>query len=263
MKHFNKALLLPMVFLLGLSGCGDNSSEIDPTSDFDNIDKNIITLTTNAFQEGGTYSEGFEDVPFRYFAHDSRYLFEFHSNIDEDPSFRVVSSRPESVTIEMDPTSVFKFDVVTHEPGDSIIMVYNSEDMMVYRNVIRVRTGFSPEDIAKAVYHYDVYTTPKEIQSFYGNYSFSLLSFDNPISGVISGTDEVETKTITLDFTLEYDKYIKEYDAYSFKANSTTSESGETTIVCVNIARCAEEIYVYYDYNGEGVLLTALTNPNR
>lgn len=263
MKRFNKILLLPVVFLLGLSSCGDDPASGDPGADFSNIDKDIVTLTTDAFKEGGSYSGGFDDVSFRYFAHESRYLFEFHSNIDEDPSFRVVSSRPESVTIEMDELSVYKFYVVTHNPGDSIITLYNSEDMMVYRDVIRVRTGFSSEDVVKAVYYYDVYTTPKEIQSFYGNYSLAILSFEDTITGVLSGTDEVETSKITLDFTLTFDRYIESYDAYGFTATSTTSTSGETTLCYVNIAKCAEEIYVYYDYQGEGVLLTALTNPKR
>ena len=265
MKRFNK-LFLPLVALLGLVSCGGESTPAGDDLDYlDDIDKDVITLTTNRVQEGGHYSEGFDDVQFRYFANDSSYLFVFQSSVLADPSFTVVSSRPVSATIEMDSQDVSKFYLKTHEPGDTIITIKNSEDMLVYRDVIRVRTGFSKEEVLKAVYHYDRYTTPKEWQAYFGTWSLATTNYVDPVQGVISGKDgEVETTTITLNFTLEFLEYREREDFYFFQASySDVSPSGETSIFGIGISRCAEYLYVYYEYQQEGHLLTMLTNPNR
>lgn len=264
MKRIGK-LLLPLVALLGLSSCGESAPSGDDLDYLDNIDKDIVTLTTNRVQEGGHYSEGFEDVPFRYFANDSRYLFIFQSDVTSNPSFTVESSRPDSVTIEMDETDVSKFYVITHNPGDSIIRIFSSEEMLVYRDVIRVRTGFSKEEVLKAVYYYDVYTTPKEWEPYFGTWSFSTTNYEEPVDCVISGKDgEVEITTITLNFTLEYLEYRERGDIYFFLTTySDVSSSGETSIFGVGISRCAEYLYVYYKHEGQGSLLTMLTNPKR
>ena len=176
----------------------------------------------------------------RFLSNDCEYLASFKCNaVDSTMTFK--SSRPESVTIEQSSSSAESFLIVTHSPGDSILQIYDYQEILVYRNVIRVRQSYSPEDIKQVVYDYDIYKGAKMA----GNHR---LVFNNvePFTGQLSGGDDFESG-LNITFKATYSEFLTSWDMYLYTLEVTENESNSSTILSsICISRTGDQVILYY-----------------
>ena len=233
-------------------GQDDPSQEENPSEDEETP---IVELETEYVNLGSSDSNSFMvEINFgRYLAHDSRYDCGFTvTNLDK--TLRIVSSRPESGTIEQSAKNKTKFTVVTHAPGDSIIKIYDVDDVLVYRNVVKVRKGYSAEDIGKAMYDNDIY---RSLKAYGSNYRLSINSY-SPLQGTLRGHDDVETD-LQITFSAQYDSFIENWDMYKFiLTTETQNEESTTRVTSLTVSRAADCICIFYATGGEEPLLDQL-----
>lgn len=253
MKFKRLGLILFLSTML-LGACGSKESSSATTEE-----TSIYTTSLpeeDQIQKGGSYSGYFIELAMnRRFAENTEYEFRFESNCSAGKAFRVKSSREESVTVVGDTTKSSSFKLACHEAGDSVITIYNAQDVLVYRHVLMVRKAYTQETIGKAMYDVDYFKS----WSYMGEWKITITDPNAPFAGVLRGGDDFE-QNIETEFTLNYEGYYSSVDCYSFSVNTTKTNS-ETHLTYLNVTRCCDTMYLYYLTGGEEHLL-AIFYPN-
>jgi len=236
-----KSLLIPLL-ILTLAGCGKNDPSPTPEEkkypeiEFD--DKDFV-------RKGGTYSDWFTELDGgRVLTYGRDYNFAFSSNHATDKSYTVTSSNPLVAEVKRIEGDNKNFTLNALAWGDTIMTIEDADGMLVYRNNVRVRKAVAVENIGQALYDIDAFTTPVEIQRFYGVYTCTITDI-SPIGGILRGHDDYETSTVTYTYTLEYEEYISEIDCYAFKVTTISTTSQITTLSYFDITRALDCIYIY------------------
>lgn len=238
---FKRLLILPLL-LLTVSSCKEDTTDYG-TIDFD--EKDYIC-------QGGSYGGFFLDVNVgRYLASGSEYEFIFRSSYSVDTSYTINISKPQLAEYQMITSDSFNL-ITKNATGDFILKIENAKGLLVYRNVIRVRKPYTPEEMGEALYNVDKYVTPSGYGGYLGDFRLSFTSA-NPIEGSLTGGDDYE-QDIRITFSMTFDEYIPAYDAYGFVVTEISSSASYTKLTYINVARCLDSIYLY-DSNG---LLTIL-----
>lgn len=177
-----------------------------------------------------------------------------------DKSLTFATSDPNVITIkEGEAVSDGNFTLVTHNPGNAVLTIYNANEAIVYRQVIRVRPAIAPEDMDEYLFNVDAYQSI--MASFLmANYELtftSVSSGEEPATGILVGSDEVDANA-RHEFSYVYDSYIEDRDCYQF--NITTIQTNVSTeLVCFQVAATGDMMMVYYDSgDGYGSLLTIM-----
>ncbi|MGM9873485.1 MAG: hypothetical protein ACI31G_01005 [Bacilli bacterium] len=180
----------------------------------------------------------------RLLANDTQYEATFKCN-SINPEMTFKSSRPQSVTIAKSTSSAESFIIETHNPGDSILQIYDYEGILVYRNVVRVRQSYTPEQITQAIYDYDIYKGTKMA----GNHRMTFTSV-TPFAGLFTGSDDFESG-MNISFEATYNTYIDAWDMYEFTIEITNNESNSQTILSsLCVTTTADQILLYYKSSG-------------
>lgn len=177
----------------------------------------------------------------RFFAEDTTFVAAYvygHS-----ASYRYASSREDSVTIEKDENSLGTFNIITHKPGDSILSIYDDRDMLVYRNIIRVRKAYNEIDIAQVLFDFDVYKGFKLL----GNHRVTFTT-TSPLTGILGGTDDVEVTPMSIVFeAATYVGLDEEKDMHEFLVDVVSANEGsQTKITRLKVSRTGEFLALYY-----------------
>ena len=257
-----KSMTLLTLSVLLLAGCGNaGSSTSAPTSDpatdssvspassdtsstASSEDKSIYTIdpeTVEEFSEGSTAGQLIDIDMNCFLAEDTTYECRFVPK-SLDPTIRVTSSNPESLTIEEHPSGGSYFNVVAHEPGDSLLSIYDVNDMLVYRHIARVRKAYTQDTIEEALFDYDTYGG---LTAFGGTYRMTFVG-TGPLYGILQGSDEVE-RGIDIEFTAEYSGYVPSFDMYAYDLTIVKANEGsQTRITSLLISRTADQLVLYY-----------------
>ena len=256
MRH-GKVLLISILSLFSLIGCTGNSSNsinsnLDDVSSIVSSEEPIVEITdVEEFSSGGSYGGYFTDINFnRILKSDASYAVTFQSS-NSNKEIRVTSSREESVTISRKENSNSEFDIVTHKPGDSIVCIYDADDMLVYRKIVRVRKAQTPESIVEECFQNDTYLGMKAL----GDHKISFVE-TNPFTGVFTGSDDYESG-MEMTFTASYEGYVEYGDFYSFKLDIIERDPTSTTIITYLYISTTADIMMLY-YGSEGYLLNQL-----
>ena len=177
------------------------------------------------------------------------YTCSFAPSTSTDGVIRFSSSREASVTISQK-QGQDEFTISTHAIGDSIIKIYDSNDILVYRNIVRVRKAFTTAEIINECYNNDVYKGVKVL----GNHRMTFLDNETVPTAQLRGNDDYETN-IDLSFSCTYNRYIQEIDSYEYLCEITANpNNSQTRITILYISRTASEIKMYYRSGGDDVL---------
>lgn len=252
--------------LVGLAGCNKEPTEptnpvipneedttpiIIPTVDWDS--KDYIC-------KGGSYGEYFSDVNVeRMLCVGTSYLFSFESSHSADKSYTVKVSNPSVAEVSV--INIKKFNLVCKSAGDIILTIENADEILVYRNIVRIRDPIATDkmnDYLKSVERFEV---PKEFAAYFGEYKLSfdyLDEFGGAFAGTLKGSDDYDSN-IFIIFTLEYEMFLDDRDCYSYKLTQIYTETYNTFIGYLNISRAGDWLYLYEDEElGTGGLLTML-----
>lgn len=256
-RFFNFSFLL---FALLATACGSsNSSGSDPISP--SVDGTSVPSETDEplveidFDDEDRISSGsiggdLSDVEIgRYFADNTTYLAIY--SYGRSSSYRYVSSREESLTIELNSVTVGTFNFVTHKPGDSILTIYDDNDMIVYRNIVRVRKAYDEVGVAQAIYDFDAYEG-------FGLFGKHRLNFTNvsPLTGILGGTDDIEVTPMNIVFEATYEGINEWHDMHEFVLDVVSANEGSQTKVSrMLVSRTGDFIILYYLTGGEDVML--------
>ena len=185
----------------------------------------------------------------RYFADNTTYYASF--SYGRSTSYRYVSSREESVTIELSSTTVGVFEIITHKPGDTILSIYDDNDFLVYRNIIRVRKAYDEVGVAQAIYDFDAY----EGYRIFGNHRLNFTSV-SPLTGILGGTDDVELSPMNIVFEATYEGINEWYDMHQFVLDVVSANEGSNTKVSrMLVSRTGDFIILFYLTGGEDHML--------
>ena len=214
----------------------------------------IYSIDESSYEEvtDGSCSGQLVDINMNFFVGDNGvYDCRFVSKNLQDPSITIKSSRPQSVTIEMVENSNSDFKLITHDVGDSLLSIYDCDDMLVYRHVVRVRKAYSAEEMPKALYDFDTYV------GIYDNHQMAFLDYE-PCYGLFTGSDDVE-KNMRIEFEARYDHFDEIFGMYYYAIDIIEANQGsQTKITHFIVSPCGDEIVLYYDIGGgEEALLNA------
>ena len=177
------------------------------------------------------------------------YVCSFAPSTSTDGVVRLTSSREASVTISQK-QGQSEFTITTHTPGDSIIKIYDSNDILVYRNIVRVRKAFTTDEIINECYNNDVYKGVKML----GNHRMTFLDNNTIPTAQLRGSDDYEAN-IDLSFSCTYNRYLQEIDSYEYLCEITANpNNSQTRITILYISRTASEIKMYYRSGSDDVL---------
>lgn len=237
---FLKFSILPLM-LLAITGCGGDTSTSEQNSAPEEPGIVEIPFDDEDMICSGSVGYDLSDANInRYFAEDTIYTGSF--SYGHSSSYRYTSSREESLTIETSGSSLNTFSMVTHKPGDSILSIYDDEDMLVYRNIIRVRKAYEPEEIPQALYDFDVFKGYR----MFGNHRLDFSNVD-PFEGVLSGTDDVEISPMNIVFQATYAGLNEMFDMYEFDLDVVTANEGsQTKVTTLLVSRTADFVILYY-----------------
>ena len=239
MKQFSKLFVPLMLFTLCACGSTNNNPTVDETSTSE--EEEIVELTTEEVATG-SYGGWFIDINVnRFLATDSSYNVSYSSNNVMDKSIRVTTSRPESLTVERIEGDNSNFIIHAHKAGDSVLCIYDAEDILVYRHVVRVRKKCNLDEIEKLVYNYDIYNV-----MFASLGQYHLTFGENPFQVTVSGSDEIETN-MTVRSKLTFFQYNANMDAYGYRMEVIERDETSTTdLVECYISVTGDEVFVYY-----------------
>ena len=247
MKHAFRKMFIPLVSLFGvlMTSCGGQSSggggSDIPTIDFDPKD----------FVSHGSSSGYLIDISAdSLLSENNSYLCSFNPSTSSSGKIKITSSREESVTCETKDNGP-EFTLFTHAVGDSILKIYDVDDILVYRYIVRVRKAFTQAEIVKECFNNDVYRGVKIL----GNHRMTFLNDATVPTAQVKGSDDFE-ENLDLSFTCTYSQYIQEMDSYEFTCEITDNpNNSQTRITVIYVSRTASEIKVYYASGSENSLL--------
>ena len=224
----------------------EESTEPSTPEESEEIEESIVVINDSEVTEvtDGSCTGQLVDINMNFFvASESRYDCRFVSKNLNDPSITFKSSRPESVTVEPVEGNFTDFVLVTHAAGDSILSIYDSEEMLVYRHIVRVRKAYSPEEIGQALYDFDTYV------GIYDNHQVAFLDY-GPVYGLFTGSDEVE-RNIRIEFNATFTHVDEAFDMYYFTIETLEANEGsQTSLTHFIVSPCADQIVFYYDAGG-------------
>lgn len=207
----------------------------------------------NPIYEGGTDSGRLVDIDANAFCRENfSYYCSFTTNqTDKSLSFKV--SDPEIITVDGDSPDG-NFYLQTHKSGNAILEIYNSQDMIVYRNVVRVRPMVAEEDLNSYLYEANSFVSICDYFTF-SHYQLMFISED---TAILAGYDEVDSSA-SYRFTYILEGYSEYDDFYYFKID-TISSNVSTRLTEFMLSSTGDMLMVYYDSGmGGGSLLAMLT----
>lgn len=273
------SLILPLTLTLSLLGCGETtSSSSDDSSSLstetivttsDNVTSSLDSSTSEELSVNticdGTPGGRLLDIDVNSFVtSNSQYNCSFSMD-STNPSltFRVSNSNIISINVE---TSINgQFVLITKNAGDAVLEIFDSNEMLVYRNIVRVRDsiGDTEEEISEYLYSVDKFVSIYD-SLMQGHYELTFLSAKTEIedpTGFLEGYDDYDTAGSEYNFTYSADEtlpYDSSRDCYWFNITTTSTTSSSTTLYSFSISRAGDMLMVYYLTGGEGVLLTML-----
>ena len=251
-----KTILLSSLGLLALASCQGptptpsassptDSSAVESSAE-PSVEESIYTIDPEEVEEFAEGSVGGQLIDINlncFLAEQTDYLCRF-SPKNLDPTLRIVSSRPESLEVEHEGGE--EFTLCAKAPGDSLLSIYDKDDMLCYRKIVRVRKAYDKTEIEEVMYDYDIYGG---MTVFGGTYRLTFLQYA-PLMGILEGRDEVESG-IHIEFTATYSGYVSAYDMYSYDIEITSrNEGSQTRITSFLISRTADQLVLYY-WTGE------------
>lgn len=243
-KKLAYLLILPMLFV-GLSSCGNKGEVVYP-------EYPEITWDEKDYICNGSAGGWFTEISVgRYLSVGRSFDFTFKTGNTRDKSFTVKSSNP-NVALPTNKGDKKNFILTCNGIGDTILTIEDADEMLVYRNIIRVRKAYSLSNIAEGLYKTDKFVSPAGWESWLGSYTVTFTE-KNPITGIMKGTDDYEGQIVTHNFTLKYDMYYEPTDCYCYNVDKFETTSSITTLTQIAITRALDTIYIY---DGEGVLIT-------
>lgn len=235
--------MVPFILL----GCGPKGKVVGPyIGDLKDRYENITLTNKQIIQTGGSYGGMFIDVSVkRFLATESSYVFSFTSN-KIDSSFRVALSSNEHMVASEVTGKEFTI-TTTAVAGDTIMQLYDSDDILVYRNVIRVRPKQTKETILNAVDSAQNYKTMKEVTDLLEeNWTLQTMRFDDhTLSCVLAGRDGYGSNKCQFRINTDECVYEESPDWYKFKVQNSVSENRDTIITYICVATAADVMYAY------------------
>lgn len=224
-------LILP-IFALSLISCSNtlpSDSNIDKSSNIDTSDitSNTISevssddndsyssLSTNAFNNATTGGILVDIIVGAPLVINRDYNFTISSkDVSATGDYSVILSNPEVVSYEYINNS---HTLHSKKVGQSIITIKDSNDSLIFRNIITVVKPVTEDN----VYDYLIDTDYFESKSsYYDSYKVTFLSNSE---GIIQGK-ESSSSFGSINFTYSYSKYRSDVDAYIFNV-TVDSES--------------------------------------
>ena len=237
----------------------DSSSSINSSLSSTNTSTSYEEIDITPISEGGTPNGRLVDIRVNAFCrNDFEYDCSFKTDL-ADKSLTFKTSDPNVITVKEEKTTDENFTLVTHNPGNAVLTVYNANDMIVFRNVVRVRPAIAPEDMEEYLFNVDSF------QSIYNttmmaNYELTFTSVsdgENPATAYFAGSDEVD-QGAQYTFSYTYSEYIEANDFYQYSITMISSNVA-TELLCFNISSTGDMLMIYYDSgDGQGSLLTML-----
>ena len=243
------ACFLGGILLFTMVSCNqpaNNHKPVNPDSDIPTIDFDESDYVSHGTAGGYLIDIGANSL----LSENNDYLCTFVPSTSTDGYIRLVSTREESVTLTLKGEGQAEFTINAHEPGDSIIKIYDSNDILVYRNIVRIRKAYSETEIINACYENDVFKGLKML----GNHRMTFLDNATVATAQLKGNDDYE-KNINISFSCTYSQYIQEIDSYEFTCEVTDNpNNSQTKITVLFISRTASEIKMYYRSGSDDVL---------
>lgn len=244
-------LILPLV-ALGLVSCStitpsgdannsiDNSSYVDITSDSSNTDE--IPLSTNKVSSGsigGALININLGIP----------LIEDYSYNFSITSSDATASGPINVTISN--TNVVSYELVgstptlkTHNSGYAIIIIKDSNDFLIYRNVIHVVKPYTNDNIVEHLIDVDSF------KSFGSSYESLSLTFLSDSTALLQG-NEGSSSIGSIYLNYSYAKFNSNSNDFVF--NVTIDKENSSSIPDITLLYVGNNGYELSLYGNEGL----------
>lgn len=257
-----KKLLLLTLSLFSLSFCSiltscNNTppSSTPPSNTGDPFDPIVVDEITE-----GTYGGWLEDVVVlnRFLGHNSQYGFTYTAP-NSDLSLRMQSSNESVFTIEKSDAAANSYVIVTHQPGNAVLTIYDSTDYLYFRKIVRVRTAYTPETIQTPAFDNDIYAG---FTGFGGSYRLTCIKTEPSFQWQLTGKDEVEINGMDIVFDCTYSNFYEPWDMYVFETTIVSEhQNNQTDIVYLYISRTADVINLYYGIGGGDNALLNIFSP--
>lgn len=223
-----------------------------PTVDWD--DKDFVA-------KGGNYGGFFTEINIgRQLCSDSSYTFLFQSSLAGRKDFTVKVSNPDLAEAVKDGLN-HGFSLNTKAVGDFILTIENADEILVYRNIVRVRKAIALDEMDDYLQNVDKFVSPAEYEKYYGSYRLAFIldkTVSDKVTGTLKGSDDYD-QNVNIVFTYEYEMFLEDRDCYSYKLTTIYQGTDLTYIEYFNITRCGDWMYVYEDaVKGTGGLLALL-----
>ncbi len=242
------SLLMASTFM---SGCNDSK---DNSSSMEFIEPNVEEVTE------GTYAGWLSDLVImnRYLGHDSKYSFTYNAPND-DVNLKLTSSDENILTIEKNEAASNTYTMITHNPGNAVLTIYDSTDYLYFRKIVRVRTAYTEETIKEAAFDFDIYTG---FVGFGGSYRLNCIKTSPSFEWQLQGKDEVEVNGMNIVFDCDYLGYYDVWDMYAYETTMVSEhDNNQTDIVYLYISRTADFVNLYYDIGGNDNALLNTFSP--
>ena len=232
-----------VLFLLLLVGCGtQTTSSPQPTAQPTTSQSiPLVELETEEIVEGGSYGGYFIEINTeRLLSENSSYHCTFEAS-NPKKNIRVESTRPESITVEFGTNPNRDIILKTHAAGDSIIKIYDADEMLVFRKVVRVRKAYSQEEMEDVLFDNDLYLGLQ----FYGDHRITFTE-TQPLVGILSGSDDFE-KNMRIKFETTFTAYVEDRDVYQYSLEIIDRDQYSTTVIkTLQVAPTGDVMYLYY-----------------
>ena len=159
-------------------------------------------------------------------------------------SIRIVSSHQNVLTCAQKSAGSTTFTLDAHSIGDSILSIYDNEDILIYRHVVHVRKGYSQEEIGQALFDNDLFIGYPPFAAF-GDHRVNFVE-TSPLTMVLSGHDDVETE-MHIECECTFVRYTESLDKYEYSLVTVDRDDvSKTQLTRIYVAPTADIVIVFY-----------------
>lgn len=216
--------------------------------------------SSDDFIEGGYDGILVEINAGRFIAMGSTYQCKFTPNTT-NKAIRIENTNDKIIEVIHEGTSN-SFSIKGLDVGDVALKIFDSEDMLVARFTVRVRESYSPDELARAVFDYDVYTSGQGQYDWLGDYRVNFVK-SKPLTAVVKGKDEVDSN-VYCECEFTYVEYYEPFDAYYYNVEMTQkiNDKQKTDICAAYISVTADTVYLYYNPGDDSTALLTWVYPS-